>query len=38
MYNTCTKVHLHTQIGVINQPDNNDITQLVGIHVRYRQF
>ncbi len=36
-YNTCTKVHLHTQSGFITQPDNSDITQLVGIHVRYAQ-
>ena len=34
MYHTCTKVHIHTQSGVINQPDKSDITQLIGIHVR----
>jgi hypothetical protein len=31
------KVGLHTQIGSITQPNNRDITQQVGFHVRYRQ-
>ena len=28
------KVELHTQNGVIVQPDNRDIIQLVGLHIR----
>ena len=28
------KVGLQTQFGVINQPYNKEITQLVGLHVR----
>lgn len=29
------KVGLYPQIGVINQPYNRDISQLVGIYMRY---
>ncbi len=32
------KVGLHTLIGSITQPNNIDITQLVGFHVRYMQY
>jgi len=28
------KVGLHTQISGISQPDNREITQLVGLHIR----
>jgi hypothetical protein len=28
------KVALHTQIGGVSQPDNREITQLVGLHIR----
>jgi hypothetical protein len=31
------KVGLYTQNGHVNQPDNSDITQLVGIHICYAQ-
>jgi hypothetical protein len=29
------KVGLHTLIGVVSQPDINEITQLIGLHIRY---
>jgi hypothetical protein len=29
------KVGLHAQIGGVSQPDNREITQLVGLHIRY---
>jgi hypothetical protein len=32
------KVGLYTQYGSVNQPDNSDITQLVGMHIRYIAF
>ena len=32
------KVGLQTQIGVITQPTNKDITQLLGFHIRYKQL
>lgn len=32
------KVGLYTQNGRINQPDNSDITQLVGMHTRCAQY
>jgi hypothetical protein len=30
------KVGLHTFIGGVSQPDNKEITQLVGLHIRWR--
>lgn len=32
------KVGLHTLLGGVSQPDNREITQLVGLHIRYPQF
>lgn len=32
------KVGLHTQIGGVSQPDNREITQLVGFHIRCVQW
>lgn len=32
------KVELYTQNRRGNQPDNSDITQLVGIHISYGQL
>ena len=32
------KVGLHTLIGVVSQPDINEITQLIGLHIRYSQL
>ncbi len=37
MYHPCTKLHLHTRFGGINQPDNRKITQPAGLHSRYKQ-
>jgi hypothetical protein len=32
-----SKVGLHTQIDGVSQPDNREITQLMGLHRRYQQ-
>jgi hypothetical protein len=32
------KVGLHTLIGGVSQPNNREITQLVGLHLRCKAF
>jgi len=32
------KVGIHAQIGGVSQPHNREITQLVGLHIRYKAF
>jgi hypothetical protein len=32
------KVGFHTQIGEVSQPDNREITRLVGLQIRWRSL